>query len=703
VVRKSSTGGANVLSTTVSDLTFKDLVGILGRQKWLILIIALIFLVIGAGVTALIPAQFTAITRILVEGRTMTNPGTTGSVEEVISRTGGSYDVPTQIQLLESQEVLIKVFERSGVPNLVGELREERGPRIEVRQLLDTNVVQVQVTAPTERLASDMATVLPEVFSEFVITKSAAQVSQATQFVSRRLEEEGAALEKARGDVAAFQATNRMLDSQAEVQRQLNQEQINAGAAREDQQAVKFAEASVREAERSLDSLRRDAAALPRTVRLPIVRTNRNEIVLEQRELAVLESEREALLIRYQPEHRAVREIEARIAEKKQYLDALEKVVTEEQTVRNPEIDSYEARVTAAEAALAGARARYESLRAAAGTASVVNSLKPIDPELTRQLSSLQSIVRGHEATIEELRRTADALKLRDNALKQPTTNITRQAFARQTRPSWGLNLVLATLLGLLVGVFVALSRDIGQDKVLSTRNATAIADTIVLARIPKRPANQPPVIFNPNQALTFEAYRMLRTNLAFADQSKPVKSVLVTSSVSKEGVSTVAANLAVAFAQEGRKVVLVDANLRNPKVSTLFGKKDAQGLVQIIKDRLDPTSFLLETEVPKLSILPAGGQIGNPTEALASELMKNLVASLEESHNIVIIDAPSAYSTADAHQLADMVDGVVYVVDPELPSKIQMAESIDMLRHAGGRVLGLVINRDKTAASRLV
>jgi len=189
------------------------------------------------------------------------------------------------------------------------------------------------------------------------------------------------------------------------------------------------------------------------------------------------------------------------------------------------------------------------------------------------------------------------------------------------------------------------------------------------------------------------EAYRTLRTNLQFSKIHDDLKLVMFTSSGPGEGKSTTAANTAVAMAQAGKRVLLVDCDLRKPVQHRIFGKKK-DGLSNLIVESLSLDQVIQSTEVPGLSLLTSGPIPPNPSELLGSAKMDDFLAVAKERFDLVILDASPVLAVTDACVLASKVDGIALViasgkVRPEIAAKAK-----DLLMKAKGHILGVVLNR---------
>jgi len=189
------------------------------------------------------------------------------------------------------------------------------------------------------------------------------------------------------------------------------------------------------------------------------------------------------------------------------------------------------------------------------------------------------------------------------------------------------------------------------------------------------------------------EAYRTLRTNLQFSKSEGKLKTIMFTSAGPGEGKSTTVANTAVALAQSGKKVILMDCDFRKPVQHKIFGKKN-RGLTNVLVEEVKIEDFLQKTEIENLRILTGGPIPPNPSELLGSNKMQEVLDYLKSQADYLIIDVPPVVAVTDACVLAAKVDGITLVVNfgtirPEIAKKAK-----NLLLKANGHVLGVIINR---------
>ena len=193
------------------------------------------------------------------------------------------------------------------------------------------------------------------------------------------------------------------------------------------------------------------------------------------------------------------------------------------------------------------------------------------------------------------------------------------------------------------------------------------------------------------------EAYRTLRTNLDFSSLDKPVKTMLVTSAGPEEGKSTVLANLAVTTAQAGKKVILVDCDLRRPTLHNIFNLKNDVGLTtMVVDDAAIESPPLQDTGVEGLQLVSSGPLPPNPSELLGSRRMEEIIAALLERADVVLFDAPPVVAVTDAAVLATKVDGVLLVINAGGTKRDYARAAKARLEKVNANLLGAVLNNVK-------
>lgn len=192
------------------------------------------------------------------------------------------------------------------------------------------------------------------------------------------------------------------------------------------------------------------------------------------------------------------------------------------------------------------------------------------------------------------------------------------------------------------------------------------------------------------------EQYRTIRTNIQYSTVDKNVKTLMVTSSGPGEGKSTTVANLAVTFAQQGKKVLLVDADMRKPTVHYTFNQTNTFGMTSVLTKQVSLEEAISETSVENLYVLTSGPIPPNPSELLSSKSMEQIFQTSENLFDIVLFDTPPLLAVTDAQILANRCEGTVLVVYSGKTEKDQLLKAKELLDSAQSKLLGVVVNNKK-------
>lgn len=189
------------------------------------------------------------------------------------------------------------------------------------------------------------------------------------------------------------------------------------------------------------------------------------------------------------------------------------------------------------------------------------------------------------------------------------------------------------------------------------------------------------------------EAYRVLRTNIQYSGIDKALKTIVITSSGPGEGKTTTLINLAITFAQMGSKVLLIDADLRKPRLHRMLEISNSKGLTNIIALHDDYQNYLIKCEVANLDIITSGAVPPNPSELLNSNSMKQFLDRVREDYDIVFIDSPPAGSVTDAAILSTIADGTILVVASGKVEADALIRAKELLGKVNANIIGAVLN----------
>lgn len=208
------------------------------------------------------------------------------------------------------------------------------------------------------------------------------------------------------------------------------------------------------------------------------------------------------------------------------------------------------------------------------------------------------------------------------------------------------------------------------------------------------KPAGVPLVTLSNRDSIIAEQCRIIRSNIQFSSIDKEIQSIVITSSEAGEGKSTISANLAVIMAQSGKKVLLVDADLRKPTVALTFKQENSMGLSTLLsKTDIATKQVIKQTGVANLSILPSGPKPPNPSEMLSSKKMTMVLEELNKNYDYIIYDLPPVISITDAQILAAKVDATILVVKQNQAAKQSVLQANKLLKMANANIIGVIMN----------
>lgn len=268
------------------------------------------------------------------------------------------------------------------------------------------------------------------------------------------------------------------------------------------------------------------------------------------------------------------------------------------------------------------------------------------------------------------------------------------------TSPRPKLNLALGLLVGLAVGVGGAVLRETLDTSVKSPEQAEELVGAPMLGAIgyDSDATKHPLVVHTSPNSSRSEAFRQMRTNLQFVDIEHELRSIVITSSIPGEGKSTTACNLAISLAQAGVRTVLLEGDLRRPRVAEYMGLEGAVGLTSVLLGRVSLEDALQPWGDGTLQVLASGALPPNPSELLGSAGMEELLRRLEGMADIVLVDAPPLLPVTDAAVLGGMTSGLLMLVRSNRTSREQVKRAAATARAVGATTLGAILNAVPTS-----
>ncbi|MGQ9698967.1 MAG: GumC family protein [Armatimonadota bacterium] len=377
---------------------------------------------------------------------------------------------------------------------------------------------------------------------------------------------------------------------------------------------------------------------------------------------------------------------------------AFKTTVTEE----DPNYTMLASQLFMAENSLAEAEAKALALR------NLANQRRAQSPRVTEDEMKLARLQRRRDV----LQRAETTLLER---LEEERINESRQLgnvdivdFARPSNrpvsPRPEKTIPMAAAIGLLVGIGLAVLREYLGSSVVHTTDDLAVAigaaplGFIPAARQLRSPSNYLPVLTNPGGALA-EAVHNVRASLKFATLDAPAKTFVVSSAGTGEGKTFMAADLAAAIAQSGQRVILVDADLRRPKLHEVFGLERVPGLSDALADGIGIEEVLQATQTDNLKVVTAGSPVPTPAILFETSRMTETVHKLSSMADVVVFDSAPIMAVSDTILLASKTDGIILVTEQSRVAKAALAEVRRMCDMARVRILGAVMNKVDTSS----
>lgn len=260
------------------------------------------------------------------------------------------------------------------------------------------------------------------------------------------------------------------------------------------------------------------------------------------------------------------------------------------------------------------------------------------------------------------------------------------------------LNAFLGALIGLTLAASLILVLDCLDDTIKSAEDVETATGLVTLGSVarfrqPKRPSEA--LIASTHPRAQAEAFELLRTNVQFSTLDRPGQTLLVTSANPGDGKTTTVANLALAFAKAGKRVIAIDSDLRRPNLHKLFDLQNRSGLTSVLlSEETDLDGHLQKTKFDNLAVLTSGPLPPNPSELLSSGRLDAALAALRQRADLLVFDSPPALVVAETSMIAARTDGTILVVDTGRTRSGALRQAQDTLRRSGTTLLGAVLNR---------
>ncbi len=692
------------------ELNLRDYWLILRKRKWIIALT--VFLV--AGFTFFTTEVFGPTPTYEASARVKYDRSTSmsGLLTEVLSAPSEGNAMTTQAEVIRSVSVMLRAAKKLGVvakeidnneartsPDSLAKIYELKS-LVSVSKEESANILNISVTSGEPEFAARLANAVAEGYREENITSRNRQVDDAKRFVEDQLKTVEEALRKSEQALLVFREHEGKVFLNEEA-RQALENYSHLDAELEKLGQVK------REASNQLRLLKANEA-LPDASPVRVFSDDVQALIAKlNQKLVDLNTDRAALLINYMPKHPLVVELDAKILSVKQEM--IKELESKLRTMTDRE--------NAIKESIGRFKERYITLpKAALEQASLEREVK-INGDLYANLKQKHQefLIRGAER-IEEV------------SIIEPAVT----PGSPKNAPKATLNLLLSSLIGVLLGFVLAFVRESFDTSIGTIEGVEEFLKVPVLGVIPRVDHKEveqeikkvfPETLDSESMELlsrlsplfdlkgvVAEGYRSLKVNLQFACLDRTVKSLSFASAGLGEGKTTTVINLAITIAQDGRRILVVDADLRKPAVHSRLGLKREPGLSEVLVGnaqwqdvvqtapdlmlgKLGFDQVLSAPGVDNLSIITSGHLPPNPSEFFNSQRFVDLIAACEENYDLVLIDCPPILPVADAVLVGPKVDGVVLVYQVGKIGRTPLLRAKTLLENAQAHIVGVVLS----------
>jgi polysaccharide biosynthesis transport protein len=607
----------------------------------------------------------------------------------------------TQYKIIRSRDAILQVVDQLGladdetlVPrNVTQDRRRDTAARMvftnsRVVPVKDSRIANIAVTSLDPKKAAQMANALSLVYIERNLDHKVESSRTATTWLG---DQTVAIAKNLRGSELAlyeFRRKNQLLESDLEVK---------LGMTTRNLETYNLKLADLRAQRLEIESTRKIIAQIggPATTRetIPIVRDNE---VIQQLRLSFFELSK------------IKAELESKYGEKHPRIEALQGQIDKLGKNFQREIDNI----------LAALEAKYSTtlenekalVRLMDGEKKAAIDLAKLDVEYKPLAREAQTNGKLYEMITQREKETALTGLVRSNNVRILDSAI---PVGVPISPRPVVNITLGTFVGLIIGLAFALSTEL-LDRTLRTQEQVEEATGFpVIGLVPviggreKRKLNtgelqdRDLLVFRDSKSSVAEACRGIRTNLLFMSPDKPIKAFTITSPGPQEGKTTTAISLAITLSQPGKRVLLVDTDLRRPRIHRSFGLTNLNGVSSCIVGESELSAAVVQTEVPNLFVLTSGPIPPNPAELLHTVKFSNLIAECRANYDFVIFDAPPISAVTDPAIIANLTDGVVLVARAGHTTKDALAYARRQLSDAKAQIIGTIVNRVDLSSRR--
>ena len=661
-------------------IDLRQAAAVFARRWWLVVAALAACTAAAALYTSVSPWVYEGKVTVLVDTKGSSQATGDNPIIEGLAALSQSRSIQTQAEIMKSYPIV-----DGALATLAASQAEQvQNKRIQVKALRDTDIIEITVPATSPEVAVAMANAMARCYIEQMQQTNRADLSAMLAYVTEQLAVLKPEIAQMGMNLRRFKESNGTVDLPSEVTALVGQHATMEA----DRRAAEIELASARVALSARESeplaiagrwsARSTVAQSGNVSGRQLARSDTVSAIKTR--LTELELARTAATSEYAPRSPEVRSFDAQIQDAKSQLASEATIATAQ------DIAPLQARVWIAEASL-------QALRSADDRALL--RLRRL-PALEYRLAQLTSDLQSRQKTYEILDEKRQQLRITEQA-RVALARIVAPAKPPEApvRPRRSVNLLLGVMLGLLLGLGLVMLAERLDDRVHSEEESATACGAPLLGVIRRMRGTEAVLLAaSDERSDLLESFRALRTSITLSAADTPVRVLVITSSRPSEGKTTIAYDLARVLALDGRRTIIVDADLRRPSLHNCLQCPNDAGLTNVAVGQKSVADVLRETETPGLQAILAGPVPPNPPELLNSGAWRRALDDLRGMAEYVIIDTPPLTMFTDAQVLASMSDATIMVVSSSETNAGQLRESHRLLDTVGARLLGFVMNK---------
>lgn len=564
-------------------------------------------------------------------------------------------------------------------------------PYVKAEQYEETDIIEIQAKSIEPKEAMDIANAVARAFVEEELKRVREDYKGAKQFIGENTEKAQCEYNKAVQALRDLKEKERFVNLDTETQnlitmisdfrKGMENNKLDILKTRDSAKKIESKLKSIPKYQKASERLKENEAISP--------------LKLALRDLSISLAETKT---KYTSDHPAVIDIQNKISETKQLLkNEMVKVFGDETTSISTVYEDLTEKLMEKYADLAGYEAQNHAYpKLIKKYESELMSL----PRKNAEFSQLQLAVTVSQDVYDSLLKSSYQVGMAESVALS-NIYLIESAVApklndsKHKHPSFAINMIVALLLGTTLGIGVALFMDFMDDSIRTPDDIRVFKGLTFLGsifRINRRESRLISAI-DPKSPLS-ENFRTIRNSIKFATFENPPKSITVSSSIEAEGKSFLTSNLAISMANEGKKVLVIDGDLRRPSIHTLFNLTNTTGLTDFLVGEIELKNILMTTGIDGLTLMPSGPIPPDPARLVESQKMHQLIKDMEEIYDIVIIDTPPILAASDAVQFAGWTDGTIIVAESAKASRKLFPEVLESVKNANANIIGVVLNK---------